>query len=183
MAIVPSGYPAWTRLADHTQYGGNVNKRNYMLIGAVNAQTDVTAEEWCRAASDLAAVVRTAPMWVIDFTNNDTAGDPPTINRIYGMTGVRLTSYEGDNAPTGFPSAVSNGDGDVTFTFESSYSDDYGVAGDFAISWALASIRDNDSTLKNGTVIYTDTTAQVLCFSGSAGGTVLADARVSLVIG
>ena len=98
MTTTPAGSPAWTRTVDHSHYGGNVNKRNYMLFGPINAQTDISAEEYCRMASDLACVVRTAPMWVFTFLNNDTVAAAPTIQVIYGMTGVRLVSYEGDAA-------------------------------------------------------------------------------------
>lgn len=129
MAITPSGTPAWTRQASHTQYGGSVNKRNYMSLGVVNALTDVGAEDFVRICSDLAALTRVAPMWVITYLCNDSSPAAPTIEVALGMTGVRVVSYAGGSPPTGFPSAARNGNGDVTFTFAASYNDDYGVAG------------------------------------------------------
>ena len=129
MSITPTGAPAWTRQTSHVDYGGNVNKQNFMGQGVVNALTDVGAEDFCRMCSDLAAVARTASMFVIEYTCSDSSPAAPTINVVLGMTGVRLVSYVGDAAPTGFPSAARNGNGDVTFTFDSSYSDDYGIAG------------------------------------------------------
>ena len=44
------------------------------------------------------------------------------------MTGVNSTSYEGGSPPTGFPSGARVGDGSITLTFASSYTDAYGVS-------------------------------------------------------
>ena len=140
MTIIPEGLPAWTRTASHTQYGGHPNKQNYQNIGCINAQTDVGAENLCRAAADLAAVARTASFCVMRILCNDTSPAAPTIEFVNMMTGVRTTSYAGDAAPTGFPGAARNGNGDVTVTFDSSYTDDYGVEGDFAPTQAHTTV-------------------------------------------
>lgn len=178
MTITPTGSPAWVRAADHTQYGGHTEKQDFMGVGAINALTDVSAAEFCRACSDLAAVTRTAPMWIITYLNNDTATDPPTIEVALGMTGVTLVSYEGDNPPTGFPSAARTGNGVVVFTFDSSYDDEYGVAGAYAVQHATASVQS--SSHRTAPVSTTATTATVRVFD-DAGAAVL-DARVCLVV-
>jgi hypothetical protein len=145
MAITPTGSPPWTRTSDHTQYGGNVNKRNYGNVGVVDAQTDVGAEDFCRLASDVAALARTADFAVITYLCNDSVPAAPTIEVVYMMTGTRVTSYAGDNPPSGFPSAARNGNGDVTFTFASSYADDYGVSGSFAPVHCMTTVQSNSS--------------------------------------
>ena len=178
MAIIPSGQPAWTRTASHTNYGGHVNKRNYLSRGKIDALTDVGAEELCRIAADLEAISRTGPFATITYLCNDGGGNPPTIETVYMMTGVRLTSYAGGVAPAGFPSAARNGNGDCTFTFASSYADPYGIAGAFAIKHALASLHGSGAG--EGVVeILTSTTVRVRLFNGGAA---LSDKRASLVV-
>ena len=130
MSINPAGAPAWSRAADHTDYGGHVNKRNYQSQGAVNAQTDVTAEQITRIAADLAAAVRTAPFAVLSFTTSSTAA--PTVHPCRLMTGALATAYAGDVPPTGYPSVEATGADEVTITFAASYSDDYSVSASFA---------------------------------------------------
>ena len=115
MSIVPTGNPAWARSNGHTAYGGNVNKVNYQSVGTINPRTDLSAENICRMAADLAAVARTAPFAVITFTCNDAVPAAPTISSYYAMAG---------SSPTG----SRNGDGNVTFDWENSYTDDYGIS-------------------------------------------------------
>lgn len=179
MTITPSGLPAWTRTASHSQYGGNVNKRNYLSEGVVDAQTDVGADEFCRIAADLEAVIRTAPFATITYLNNDGVPAAPTIESVYMMTGVRTTSYAGDAAPVGFPSAERNGTGDVTFTFASSYDDAYGVSGDLSLEHGLGTAHG--STFADPTVeVVTAQTIRVRVFD--AAGSALADKRVTVEV-
>ena len=132
MAITPAGSPAWTRAATHEDYGGDLNKQNYLSKGVIDALTDVGAEEICRIAADLEAVTRTSPFCVMNITCNDATSAAPTVNSALLMTGARSTSYEGDAPPTGFPECSRVSDGVVDVTFAASYSDDYGAAGAFA---------------------------------------------------
>lgn len=179
MTITPTGHPAWTRTVDHTDYGGNVNKKNYMGLGVVNALTDVGAEDFCRMCSDLAALVRVAPMWVITYLCNDTSPAAPTIEVANGMTGVRIVSYAGNAAPTGFPSAARNGNGDVTFTFSSSYLDEYGVSG----AWAPQTVTTCVSGTAARVAVWaiSGSTVRVRVFSDA--GTAVSDPRVTLEVG
>jgi hypothetical protein len=132
MAITPTGAPAWARTNTHETFGGNVDKTNHLSRGVIDALTDVGAEQLCRIAADLAALERTAPVAVLTYTCNDSTSGAPTILYANMMTGVRNTSYAGDAAPTGYPSAARNGNGDVTFTFAASMTDDYGVSAAWA---------------------------------------------------
>ena len=128
MTVNPTGDPAWARTASHDIYGGHSNKANYQSQGAINPKTDVTAEQFSRAVEDLAAAVRVMAFCTLRLTCNDTAPAAPTFEWVRMATGVRATSYEGDSAPTGFPSGARVGDGSVTITFASSYDDAYGVS-------------------------------------------------------
>lgn len=178
MAITPTGSPAWTRTVDFSHYGGNANKENYLGRGAIDALTDVAAEEFSRMVADIAGLARTAPFAIVTYLCNDASPDAPTIEFCALMTGVQTTSYEGDAAPAGFPSAARNGDGDVTFTFASSYADEYGVAGAYVP-------RD-----PGGSLIGTTGGAPTFVISGStlrirafdSAGAALADARVSFLV-
>lgn len=50
------------------------------------------------------------------------------IEYAHTITGVRLVEFAGDAAPTGYPSASRNGDGDFTVTFPAAMTDAYGVS-------------------------------------------------------
>jgi hypothetical protein len=182
MAITPTGQPAWSREVAHTDYGGNVNKVNYLSRGKIDALTDVGAADLCRLAADLEAVVRTAPFAVISYTCNDNVVmgvAPPTIRSAFMMTGVRTTSYQGGAAPSGFPSSARNGDGNVTFTFAGSYSDPYGVAHAFVPTFVQASVYGSSAAVAT----YTnpgDGTVQVQAWA--TDGTALAGAVCSLAV-
>lgn len=179
MAIIPTGYPAWVRATDHTDYGGNALKRNYMGVGVVNAMTDVGAEDFCRMCSDLAAVARTASVWVITYTCADTSPGAPLIEWVLGMTGVRLVSYSGNAAPTGFPSAARNGNGDVTFTFAASYDDEYGVTGAWVPKTAAGGLHG--STGGSAPCLVSGSTVRVRAISHA--GVAISDAKVTLEVG
>lgn len=146
MSIVPTGSPAWVRSNGHTAYGGNVNKTNYQSVGTVNPRTDVSAENVCRIAADLAAVARTSPFAVLTFTCDDTTPAAPTITSYYAMAG---------NAPT----ATRNGNGDVTLQWAGTYNDDYGVAGKANIVAATATVINSGAAVRVASVQLLDSNA------------------------
>lgn len=178
MTITPAGFPAWSRTADHTVYGGNLQKANYQAQSVVNPRTDMGAEALCRAAADLEAVVRTADFAVITYLNHDGTPAAPTIESVYMMTGVRTASYEGGAAPTGFPSAARNGTGDVTFTFAASYTDAYGVS--YAFTPTHVHLGFQGTTFLDATWVISGSTVRVRCFD--AAGSALGDRRITLVV-
>jgi hypothetical protein len=53
---------------------------------------------------------------------------------------VRIIPYSGDSPPIGFPQVLRNGNGDVTFIWLSSYTDDYGIYGAVNIVGAVVGI-------------------------------------------
>ncbi len=180
MTITPTGAPAWTRVASFSNYGGNTLKQNYLTRGAINALTDVAAEEFSRMVSDVAAAARTAPFAVMRVLCNDGSPAAPTIEFCELMTGVRVTSYAGNAAPTGFPSGSRNGNGDVTITFASSYLDEYGVSGAFTPATAAASV--NSSSGAGASAVISGQTVRVAC-TGASTGAALSDARFTLQVG
>jgi hypothetical protein len=178
MTITPTGSPAWTRTADHSHYGGHVSKRNYQSQGVTNPRTDVGAEAICRQAADTAAAVRTAKFFGGSFTNNDAAPGAPTVSSVEMMTGVLQAPYTGDAPPSGFPSATRIGTGHVRFTFETSYTDEYGVVGAFAPRRATAS--GHGTSFVSCTCVVSGQTVDVYCWD--AVGVALADKTVTLTV-
>lgn len=178
MAITPTGGPAWLRTAAFTTYGGHSSKENYLSRGAIDANTDVAAEEFSRMVSDVAATVRTAPFAVIGYLNNDSSPAAPTVETVYMMTGVRTSSYAGGSPPTGFPSAARNGNGDVTFTFAASYADEYGVTGVYAPTDAHATA--NGTTALTCVCTVSGSTVRVRVFDDT--GAAVQNARVTLTV-
>lgn len=178
MSITPAGRPAWSRAADHTDYGGALNKANYQSQGVVNPRTDVGAEAITRMAADLSAIVRTADFFEADITCHDGSPDDPTINSVLMMTGVRASSYEGDAPPTGFPGVVRNGTGDVTITFASTYTDPYGVSEAFAPAFVHVSMQG--TAFADATYVISGQTVRIRVFD--AAGSALGDRRFTVTV-
>jgi hypothetical protein len=172
MAITPDGVPAWVKSGDHTSYGGHINKINYQSQGAVNPRTDVTAEQLCRMAADLAAVMRTAPFAIMTYTHNDAAPAVPTVNEYVAMSGTA-------------PSGVRNGHGDVTFTWSASYSDEYSVSGNIHFIGAIATVLSATSEFADVLLSDVDTNglnevARIRIFDDA--GAAVQDAQVSVML-
>jgi hypothetical protein len=143
----------------------------------IDALTDVGAEALCRLAADLEAVSRTAPFATITYLNNDGTPAAPTIEVVYGMIGVRSTSYAGDAAPAGFPSAARNGAGHVTFTFLSTYADAYGVDGTYAPKHAVGSVHGTTA----GEPVF-EVSGQTVVVRAFNGASALSDTRVTISV-
>lgn len=170
MAITPAGVPLWVRTVALADYGGNVDKINYLSRGAIDPLTDVDASEYSRLVGDLAALGRTAPFCILHFTCSDTSPAAPTVHWCSMMTGVRTTSYVASSPPSGFPSATRLSDGQVRFTFASSYLDEYGVSGAFA------------PTMADGTLASTTTGLAKTNISGQTVDVVLEDNASAAIV-
>lgn len=175
MAIVPTGHPCWVRANSHTTYGGNVNKIDYQSIGPVNPRTDIGAAQFCRLASDVAAIQLTAPFATITYRCNDAVPGLPTIEDYDAMVG-------------GAPLAVRNADGDVTFSWLDSYADSYSIIGEINIEHAEATGHSSGILIPVPTVELLDISAtgknesvRVRVWDVSTG-TLAVDPRISLVI-
>lgn len=136
MTTVPAGSPPWLRTNSLVHYGGDINKENYLSRGAIDSLTDVDASQFSRLAADVAALQRVMPFCTITLLCDDSTPAAPRVEFIHMQTG-NTSSYLGSAPPSGFPALSRNGNGDVSITFASSYSDPYGVSGTFAISSIL----------------------------------------------
>lgn len=140
----PNGNPAWTRSADHTFYGGDLNKRNYADLPIVNPQTDVGADHLQRMAADLASVALMADFAAMRITMSS-GSSAPTVNSCRLMTGIYTGSgYSGTSPPTGFPSVSGVSDGIIDIKFTGAYSDAYSVSATFQPTFAEAFAEDTD---------------------------------------
>lgn len=133
MTVIPTGHPLWTRAAGHANYGGHTEKRNHLSQGVVDPETDVSAQQLARLATDLASVARVAPFAYMVVQCNDGSPAAPTVTLANLANGVSSAGYEGNAAPSGFPTLARVSDGRFSITFSSSYADDYGVSGAFAV--------------------------------------------------
>jgi hypothetical protein len=179
MTVTPTGDPLWARTADHTIYGGHADKANYQSQGAINPKTDVTAEEFSRMVEDLAMVGRVLGFCKLKVTCNDSSPAAPTFDWVNMMTGIRSTSYAGDSPPTGFPSGARLGDGSITITFASSYSDAYGVSEAFTPEWADP--RGASTSTAHCTYLISGNVVTVSAFDSSS--TADADAEMIVEVG
>jgi len=173
MTTTPAGSPPWVRTTAIVDYGGDANKKDYLDIGIINPKTDVSAAQLQRLANDVAAISRTTNAVTIGWTCNDTAPAVPTVTMVKGMAwNYTGAGYAGDTPPTGYPSAARNGNGDVTFTFASSYTDSYGVSGAFAIHAAAPSATSYGNYLC-GYAIPTTTTIRLVITVANTGAATL----------
>jgi hypothetical protein len=177
----PLGNPAWLRSAGITDYGGSTTKADYLGIGVTNPDTDLEAAALMRLADHVAALTRTAPFAVLNITCNDSVPAAPTVNYVWMQSGICLVSYAGDSAPTGFPSASRNGDGDFDVDFDASYDDAYGIAGAFEIR--MLDVGANAATNINAVATSTagSQTATVHVFTANTGAAVQ-DETVTLTV-
>ncbi len=176
--MTPTGRPAWARSVDHADYGGHVSKRNYQSQGVVNPRTDVGAEGFTRLVADAEATTRTAPMISMRYTNRDTGSDTPLVLSAYMMVGVSLSGYEGELAPDSFPDGARNGNGDVTFTFDSSFADAYGVEEPFTPTQCLVSVEG--TTAAHATYVISGQTVRIRCWD--AAGAAVTNKTVSVTV-
>lgn len=179
MPIIPTGSPAWTRTAVHTQYGGHLEKQNYLSEGVIDAETDVGAAELCRLAADMEALVRAAPFAVVTYLANDSSVAAPTIESVFMMTGVRNASYAGNSAPGGYPSGSRTSTGRNLITFDGSFSDPYGVAAAWVPSHAIAAVHGTGSA---AVAVCTISGSSVDVRVFDASGSVASNKRVTLSV-
>ena len=176
--VVPTGSPVWVRTTDYSHYGGHASKENYLGRGAIDALTDVAAEEFSRMVADAASFARTAPFAVFEIQCSDTSPAAPTILYAALMTGVASTSYLGSSPPAGFPSFARNGNGHVTATFASSYSDEYGIAGAYVPRAPVGTLWGSSA----GDVVAVVSGQTVVCRAFDVGGSALVDPKFTLAV-
>jgi hypothetical protein len=176
-----TGDPVWARNAGIADYGGHTSKADYMSQGAVNPKTDLSAAGFKRMTDHLAACARTADICKIQFTQDDTTPDDPTVNSCDCLWGYAGTSYPGDAPPTNFPTVIRQSDGYCLITFDSSYDDEYGQSADLDIRYAVPAGNDSGNTNVVCDIVNAYTVA-VRCFVGNTGAAAT-DKSVTVVIG
>jgi len=103
--IVPAGAPAWTRIVQPSDYGVVPGLHNLGDFGAVNAKTDITAEEYTRMALDGVATVRAAPLFWLTFLVE--SGPVATVRQCQPMWDTASGAYAGASPPSSsFPTIV-----------------------------------------------------------------------------
>lgn len=172
MPVIPSGAPAWLRVNDFTTYGGHPDKRNYMAQGSTDPTSDVSAEQFSRLVEDQAMLSRVAWFATLTYVCNDSAPGLPTIVSYNAMAGAA-------------PTPTRNGAGDVTWNWEDSYTDAYGVAAVFNIMHARASVENTDAAAANHVV--SDTNADglnetVRVVARDTANAAIPDARITLTV-
>lgn len=151
MSITPSGRPAWDRTNDHTAYGGHLNKKNFLAQDAVDPRTDVTAQNICRMAEDLACAAKMAPFAKVYVQANDASPADPTVLAYRAMAAASM------------PTVARVSDGVFTLTWADSYDDAYGVSADVDFKFvspraaassifATAALSDSTGNGKNNRV-------------------------------
>ncbi len=179
MTITPSGSPPWMRVNSLVHYGGDINKENYLSRDSIDALTDVSASQFSRLAADVAALQRVMPFCTMTFICHDSAPAAPTVEYVHMQTGNTSVSYEGNAPTTGFPSLARNGNGDVSITFASTYSDPYSVSGSFAITSAIPSLISATAGEVSAEVV-SSTVLRIRSFS--TAGTALVNPRITVSV-
>ncbi len=95
------------------------------------------------------------------------------------QTGITSGSYLGSAAPSGFPTAARNGNGDISVTFLSSYGDDFNVSGSFSISSLLPGLVSSTAGTATAERV-SGTVVRLRAFSSA--GTAISDARITLSV-
>lgn len=145
--VTPAGDPAFMRTAGADTYGGVATLRNLGDIGAVNAKTDVAAEEYLRIASDLARCVQTAPLFWMRMLIAGSSGSvvTATVQECVTQWAGASGSYAGATPPSSSFPTISQYflTGTLCVSFPGLVSgaylsavDDYGVAGTFQLAAA-----------------------------------------------
>lgn len=125
MTILPEGNPIWSRVPSIEQYGGHLEKRDYLDIGVVNSKTDVSARQLTRMTADLAAVARVAPLLRMRITVQVGSISVDWCSLAWGAD----ATYSGATAigPSPAYPTVSLEDNDLVIQMPTSATDDYGV--------------------------------------------------------
>lgn len=127
MTIVPSGNPLWLRNPGITQYGGDVNKKDYGGIGVINAQTDLGAAQFSRLTADLAAVARVTPLLRLEFTP-DSGTLKSIVNWCAPAWAIPRSYPNGESPPSALYPTFSGTGASRTITLPASAADDFGVS-------------------------------------------------------
>lgn len=122
----PTGTPIWGRTANAANYGASAGLRDYGNIGAVNANTDVTAAQYKRLGSDAAAGAMTAP--ICTMTIRYSGGSVYVSNITVPWAPALYEEYAGGSPPSAVYPTITRASNTLTVTLPSSAADEYGVS-------------------------------------------------------
>lgn len=133
----PAGYPFWQRGRAPSLYGGTPEKRDYGGIGAVNAKTDVTAAQYLRLCSDVAAIANVSPICTILCTWRWNAH--PLVTFVSCPWAAPVTvSYTGNVPPSSlYPFLIQGSATQMGVALPESALDEFGVSGDIVANMVL----------------------------------------------
>lgn len=125
---IPTGTPLWARGRVPSAYGGNPGLRDYGGIGAVDAQTDITAAQYLRLSADVAAIANTSAICTLLFTWS--TSDPLVTFVNCGWADPITVSYSGATPPSSlYPSVVKDSASRCVVTLPATAPDQFGVTG------------------------------------------------------
>jgi hypothetical protein len=128
MTIQPSGAPLWLRGSGITQYGGDLNKKDYGGIGAINARTDLSAVQYSRLVADMASLARVSPLMRMQFTPHASA--PVTsVELCSPCWGVPMPYADGAAPPSSVYPTITGTGALRTIILSPTATDDYSVIG------------------------------------------------------
>lgn len=146
MAVIPTAEPSWVRNVDFSDYGGHVDKSNAFGITTFNPITSISAEQVSSSVDHLANIVRVAPFAVLNCTVDDTLGTADITN-YFGQHGIGLSNA---------PDVSYDGYGQVSFEWETSYTDSYSQVGTVQLYSAIVQGKSNSAPLLSDVVITTN---------------------------
>ena len=126
---IPGGNPPWMRTMSAASYGAHASLRDYGGTGAINANTDITAEQYKRLAADVAAAAMVAPLAVLTLRWTVSPNAVFVASVVPQWAPAVFVEYAGSSPPSSvYPSVTLMGNV-FTVTFPSTATDDYGVSG------------------------------------------------------
>lgn len=129
----------WGRGASAGSYGASSTLRDYGDVGAINANTDVTAAQYKRLASDAAASTRTAP--IATMLVRYAAGVAYVANCVVPWAPALFLEYLGSAPPSSaYPVAAISGSY-LTVNFPVSAVDEYGVSENIIVRIAVSTLN------------------------------------------
>jgi hypothetical protein len=136
---LPAGYPIWARSSAAATYGGGANKRNYGGIGAVNANTDITAEQYLRLCADVAGIAMTSHLVMMELYN---AAGTFQVNWVAPVWAPPYTTpYVGTSPPSAlYPTVTATSATACQVTLPVAPADEYGVAASISVIAAIPTL-------------------------------------------
>ena len=129
---VPTGNPSWVKTASAADYGAHPGLHDYGYTGAINANTDITADQYKRLAADVAAATLMSPLATLTLRWT-TAPAVYVSSAIVQWATPLFIEYAGSSPPSpSYPTVTISGT-KITVALPSSANDTYGKAGEIIV--------------------------------------------------